>query len=136
MNLRPRDLWRWLAVTTVGGALALGLVVDPPWPPTQPRRPAWAAHLSPLQQAPLARGEPVPLILPEKLTPEDAEELFMEIVWQRPDVDWRRSRDLPAERGLGKAVLVIPQPGGQPPPPGWHRTWRRGWISIVRREKP
>ncbi|HHQ48610.1 MAG TPA: hypothetical protein ENK19_06970 [Acidobacteria bacterium] len=129
MNLR--ELWRWLAVASAAAALGLGVTVDLPRP-GRPAAPVWAAHLSALRGAPLPPHGPVPLIVPGRLAPGDARKLLMEIVWQRPEVEWRPMVTFPRNPELRRVVVVGPGFRDVEPPRGWRRIWSRGWIGVYR----
>jgi len=136
MNLPPWKPWRWAIITISGTVVVLGVLVNTPWPSTSRRRPAWAIHLAPLRHAPLPTDRPVPLILPQGVSPPDAERLVMESVWQCPEVQWRPMPELPTEGPFREAVILEPGPSTGTSRIGWHRSWHRGWVSVFRRTEP
>ena len=129
MNLR--ELWRWLAVASASAALGLGVTVDLPRPGRR-AEPVWAARLSALSEAPLPAHGAVPLIVPEGLAPGDASKLLMEIVWQRPEVEWRPMATFPREPEFPRVVVAGPGSRDVEPPRGWRRIWSRGWVAVYR----
>jgi hypothetical protein len=122
---------RRLAV--LGGALlwlAVGVAQFAFQSAKAPRSPAWAAELAPLVEAPLTPGTAVALLEPVVAPSVDIEPLLMEAAWQRPDLRWGFFGDFPKARPADALVAL----GAAPPPAGWHEVWRRGVVTVFRRE--
>ncbi len=123
-----------LRAACAGGAalLALALGVADRLPlRTLRREPAWGQALAPLAGAPLTAGAPAALVVPDRLTTQERNDLLFEACWRRPDVLWELG--VPRPHGALRAVVAV---GDAAWPAGWREVWHGGSLVVLERARP
>jgi len=133
---RTRSYCRAAAILAAVLAVAIGVGEVIRVHPSSVTEPRWSRHLTPLLRAPIRDGGVTAFIVPSGLDKLDADRLFFETVWLRPQVRWLPAKALPTSDKAAVAVLIAPPPAARPGPEEsspWQVLWHEGWITVMTR---